>query len=82
MTDLFATKMHEARLALPPTGHDWKGIGLCCFVLLRGGTVTSRDRLLRAGAIKLETSLAVQCARNAACGVYCAHAARKCFDFS
>jgi hypothetical protein len=28
VTDLFATKMHEARAALPPTGHDWKGIGL------------------------------------------------------
>jgi hypothetical protein len=28
VTDLFATKMHEARTALPPTGHDWKGIGL------------------------------------------------------
>jgi hypothetical protein len=27
VTDLFATKMHEARMALPPTGHDWKGIG-------------------------------------------------------
>ena len=29
VTDLFATKMHEARAALPPTGYDWKGIGLC-----------------------------------------------------
>ena len=39
VTDLFATKMHEARAALPPTGHDWKGIGLCCFALRHGGWV-------------------------------------------
>ncbi len=82
VTDLFATKMHEARAALPPTGHDWKGIGLCCFALRHGGCVTSRDRLLRARAIKLETSWAVQRGHDAACGVYCAHAARKCFGFS
>ena len=27
VTDMLATKLHEARTGLPPTGHDWKGIG-------------------------------------------------------
>jgi hypothetical protein len=27
VTDLFATKMHEARMALPPTGYTWQARG-------------------------------------------------------
>ncbi len=29
VTDLFATKMHEARMALPPTGYKWQVPGRC-----------------------------------------------------
>jgi hypothetical protein len=50
VTDLFATKMHEARLALPPTGHDWKGMSARAALssLALCGAHTSRQVISRA----------------------------------
>jgi hypothetical protein len=67
VTDLFATKMHEARVALPPTGHDWKGIGARKrSPRLHFAALTPRDRLFRARAIKLTSFVLRQMEKNEA----------------
>ncbi len=48
VTDLFATKMHEARMALPPTGYKWSGGTRACsrlvMMLLMRWQVTSHGK--------------------------------------
>jgi hypothetical protein len=57
VTDLFATKMHAARQALPPTGHDWKGLGLRLHAArLRCGS-HALHRVLHSGTIKWSSAL-------------------------
>jgi hypothetical protein len=54
VTDLVATKMHEARLALPPTNHDWRNLGYCTrFNAFHSCFAEARGRLFFSGQVKL-----------------------------